>query len=104
LTVFEEVEVPSVFVAVHVLVVPDVGPGIEIAGSHPLVLVGAGFALTFQCRTTMFPCVLPRYQPFVPAMPSIVELIVGDAAEAVVASSRTAMSPQAANAVTRRMP
>jgi hypothetical protein len=37
-------------------------------------------------------------------MPSIVELIVGDAAEAVVASSRTAMSPQAANAVTRRMP
>jgi hypothetical protein len=40
--------VPSAFVAVHVNVLPCVGPGIVIAGSQPEVLVNGGLAVTVQ--------------------------------------------------------
>jgi hypothetical protein len=40
--------VPSPFVAVHVNVLPGVGPGIRIAGSQPTVLVNGGSAVTVQ--------------------------------------------------------
>jgi hypothetical protein len=41
----------------------------------------------------LFPCVLPRYQPFVPAIPSIVYVIVGGAADAIGASRSERPSP-----------
>ena len=90
---FEDVDVPSSFVAVHVLVTPVVGPGIEIAGSHPLELVRGGLAVTVQCRTMKFPPVLPLHHPLLPAIPSIEDEMEGVAAAArpgvVAATSET---------------
>jgi hypothetical protein len=42
------------------------------AGSQPVVdVIGDSGSLTDQCTTTKFPLEFPRYQPFVPAIPSI---------------------------------
>jgi hypothetical protein len=63
----------STWVAVHVLVVPVVGPSIRIANSQPDVDAtwdeGSEIA---QWSTTKSPLELPWYQPFVPAIPVIV--------------------------------
>src|SRR5262245_4247558 len=66
------VVVPPSLVAEHVLVVPVVGPGIWMAGSQPVVdkICDSG-SLTDQRRVMLLPCVLPRYQSLVPAIPSI---------------------------------
>jgi len=57
---------------VHVRVVPGFGPSILIAGSQPDVeLIGESGSLTVQCTTTKLPPALPRYQLFVPLIPSI---------------------------------
>ena len=51
---------------------PRFGPGIWIAGSQPVdEMIGESGSLTDQCTTTKLPLVFPRYQPFVPTMPSI---------------------------------
>jgi hypothetical protein len=59
---------PSEFCAQQVRVVPPVGPG-TVTAAKQLLLVA--LSDTDQWTTTLSPCVLPRYQPFVPAIPSI---------------------------------
>jgi hypothetical protein len=96
LIVLEELDVPSSFVAVQVLVTPVVGPEIVSAGSQPLELVRGGLAITVQCRITLFPCVLPLHHPLFAAMPSIDDEIEGVSAAAepgtAAATSETTQS------------
>jgi hypothetical protein len=49
-------------------VVPVVGPGIGTAAKQVVVVMEPE---TDQWRITLSPNVLPRYQPFVPAIPSM---------------------------------
>ena len=77
---------PAAFCAQHVCVEPVVGPGIVMAAKQ---LVEVALSDTDQCRTTLSPWVLPRYQPLVPAVPSIVKLMLGVAADAVAVNIRT---------------
>jgi hypothetical protein len=86
------VVVPSGFVAEHVSMCPEVGPGIVMSVKHVLLVAPE----TCQCRTTLFPKELPRYHPFVPAMPSIVYVIVGGlAADVGTTTSEAAMTTAA---------
>jgi hypothetical protein len=62
------VVVPSRFDAEQLTLWPVVGPGIVISVRHVLLVAPE----TCQWSTTLFPKALPRYHPFVPAMPSIV--------------------------------
>jgi hypothetical protein len=59
---------PSEFCAQQLSVVPPVGPGTVTAAKQ---LVEVALSDTDQWTTTLSPWVLPRYQPFVPAIPSI---------------------------------
>ncbi len=90
----------SVSVAVHVFLVPVVGPSTLTANSHPDVesTWDAGSEIA-QWRTTYSPPELPRYHPFAPPIPVIVYEMDGElisrglgffAAGASVISPRTA--------------
>jgi hypothetical protein len=59
---------PSEFCAQQLSVVPPVGPGTVTAAKQ---LVEVALSETDQWTTTLSPWELPRYQPFVPAIPSI---------------------------------
>jgi hypothetical protein len=95
----------STRVAVHVLVVPVVGPSIRIASSQPEVdaTCDDGSAIA-QWRTTKSPPELPRYHPLVPAVPAIVYEIEGELSAGLgFAAGASHIRPRTVNdAVSRR--